>query len=111
MRQVSILKTTTDLESLEIADRVVTAFVVTADGVEQTTTTEEPIPASLVLLDPETREAVTLESDPLRWADLLPEAYRSGDYHVAVDVVDEDAPVAPVEFGETDEVAALIAQF
>lgn len=90
MRQVAILKTAADLETLEITDQLVTAFVVGSSGIEDVSCEEEPVPTRLRLRDPENGEAVTLESDPLRWAELLPTAYRSGDYHVAVDIVSEE---------------------
>lgn len=108
MRQVSISKTTTDLKTLDIRDRIVTAFTVGAEGIEQVTLKDEPIPATVSVMDPETGDAVTLESDPLRWADLLPSAYRSGDYHVAVDVVDEDDMPVVAASGDSEDIPSLL---
>src|SRR5436190_1825415 len=111
MRQVSILKTIADTDTLEIRDRVVTAFIVTPDGIGQVSIEEEPVPSSLKLLDPGSGDAITLESDPVRWADLLPTAYRGGDYHVAVDVAEEDDMLIRAAADDGGELAELVEQF
>ena len=103
MRQVSIFKIEADLETLEFHERLVTAFLVTPDGITDVSIEEEPVPAGLELLEVETRQRVTLESDPMRWAELLPGAYRSGDYRVGVDVADEEDMLIGAGVGDGDE--------
>jgi hypothetical protein len=55
-------------------------------GIEQIYEGEERVPRRVAVLDTDTGESVTLESNPERWAELLPSAFRSGDLTVAVDI-------------------------
>ena len=46
------------------------------------------------VLDPKSGDPVTVETNPLRWADLLPTAFRTGDYTVSIETVGEPDPSA-----------------
>ena len=57
----------------------------TVDGPEVLITGDERwVSLEIGVIDPETRSKVTFESDPERWAQLLPLAYRSGDVRVEI---------------------------
>jgi hypothetical protein len=72
---------------MEFVDQPVASFYVGESGIEHVEFGDEQIPRTVPILDlaaPEDARRVTLESDPLRWAELLPTAYSSGDYSVSV---------------------------
>lgn len=87
MRHVVIYKRTADLTRLDLREREVASFYVGDDGIERVEFGEDEIPRSLAVFDPAIDaniDRITLEDEPVRWAELLPTAYRSGDYRVAV---------------------------
>lgn len=88
------------------------SFYVSNDGIVRVEFGEEEVPRHVAVFDPVSTgpevERLTLDADPIRWAELLPSAYRSGDYRVAV------TKVASVDEGEltgrsgiSEELAAL----
>lgn len=86
MRHITISKTTADLHRLEFVAEPVVSFYVSERGTEHVDYGDDGIPRAVAVFDPhaEETERVTLEGNPLRWADLLPLAYRGGDYQVTV---------------------------
>ncbi len=87
MRHVVIYKRTADLQRRDLSEKPVASFLVGDNGIQDVQLGEDVIPRELVVFDISNGSAgtrVTLESDPIRWADLLSTAYRSGDYRVAV---------------------------
>lgn len=112
MRHVTISKTIADLHRLEFVDEPVASFSVSERGIEHVNYGEDRIPRDVAVLDPraEGAERVTLDNDPIRWADLLPLAYRTGDHQVTVseqaELEETKARVAP-EASVRDELEAL----
>ena|SRR2546423_7816688 len=94
MHRVTFNRSTYDFDRDEVVTNPIASFVVGEDGIEKVDFGEEFVPLEMTVLDPESREVVSLKSDPLRWAELLPSAFRSGDYFVSLD---EKEPVEPVE--------------
>lgn len=50
------------------------------------------------VLDPEARESVRFDEDPIRWLRWLPGSYRTGD--VIVNIVHDDDPPASITTGD-----------
>jgi hypothetical protein len=86
MRHVTIYQSVADVQRGDFAEEAVASFLVGPDGIARVEFGDEQIPRDIALLDLEGGQPsrVTLESDPLRWAELLPSAYRSGDFYVTV---------------------------
>lgn len=76
---------------MEFAFQPVASFFVGEHGIERIEYGEDAIPKSVAVFDPSLSdvEAVTLASNPIRWAELLPSAYRSGDVQVTVTETDD----------------------
>jgi len=96
MRHVTIHKSVTDLVRMEFNSQLVASFYVGENGIERVEYGENEIPRTVAVFDPAEADAerVTLDSNPLRWAELLPTAYRSGEYIVSV-VETKDASDSP----------------
>ena len=87
MRHVVIYKQVADLTRLDLLQREVASFYVGDNGIEKIDFGEEEVPRELAVFDPDAEgnvERITLDENPIRWAELLSTAYRSGDYRVAV---------------------------
>lgn len=115
MRHVTILRSEADLVRMEFVERPMASFYVGQSGIERVEFGDEQIPRTVAVFDPTADvdpvggvQRITLESDPLRWAELLPTAYRSGDYSVAV-VETPDASGKRRDEGEAEAVAHLEA--
>ena len=89
-RRVTISYSDYDFDRDAVVTAPLASFVVSEEGIESIDLGEEFIPVGMTVVDPGTREDVSFDADPLKWADLLPSAYRAGDYYVTV----EDAEVA-----------------
>lgn len=91
MRHVVIYKRTANLERLDLSEQPVASFYVGDHGIERVDFGDEEIPNDVAVFDPSSQngvDRVTLETNPVLWADLLGTAYRTGDYRVAVVKVD-----------------------
>jgi hypothetical protein len=112
MRHVTIYQSVADLQRGDFAEHAVASFVVGSRGIEHVEYGDEQIPRDIALLDLEEGQPtrVTLESDPLRWAELLPTAYRSGDYYVAVASGAEGRPEPDLVTAENQPAVALEAE-
>ena len=86
MHRITITRSDYDFDADRWLTETVCSFVVGPRGIEQVNEGEERIPRRVAVLDINSGESVTLESDPERWAELLPGAFRSGDLTVTVDV-------------------------
>jgi len=111
MRRIDIIRSTADLHRLDFIDQPVASFYVNEGGISHVEFGDEEIPRSVAVFDPadKTLTRVTLESDPVRWAELLPLAYRSGDYRIAVTATDHvpAAKSASVDSGIAAELEAI----
>lgn len=96
MRHITIDKSVTDLVRMEFKTEPLASFYVSENGIERVEYGEGEIPRTVAVFDPGESEGerVTLESNPVRWAELLPTAYRSGEYLVSV-VETKDASDTP----------------
>ncbi len=86
MHRITITRSDYDFDADRWLTETVCSFVVGPRGIEQIDEGAERIPRRVAVLDIDSGESVTLESDPVRWAELLPGAFRSGDLTVTVDV-------------------------
>ena len=86
MHRVTITRSDYDFDTDRWLTETVCSFVVGPRGIEQIDRGAERIPRRVAVLDIDSGKSVTLESDPERWAELLPSAFRSGDLTVTVDV-------------------------
>lgn len=110
MRHVIIFKRTADLARLDLSEQPVASFYVSSDGIVKVEFGEDQIPRDISVFD-ENADPITqltLTEDPLSWADLLPSAYRAGDYRVAVArVASADAEDELSTSGVTAELEAV----
>jgi hypothetical protein len=83
MKHVTIARAGYNFDTDTPYDEPVAVFTVDADGIH-VQSGEEFIPKTMPVYDVQARRDVTLEDDPERWAELLPSAYRAGDYFVVV---------------------------
>jgi len=87
MHRITITRSDYDFDADRWLTETVCSFVVGPRGIEQIDQGDERIPRRVAVLDIDSGESVTLQSDPERWAELLPSAFRSGDLTVTVDIV------------------------
>lgn len=88
MKLIAVEQYNTETQHPEtIAQLVVSEAGVLAEDGE-----EADMVRAIPVIDPESGDQVTSDSEPLRWADLLPTAFRSGGIGVAVTDV-EDTPI------------------
>jgi hypothetical protein len=96
MQHVKITRSDYDFDTDRWQTETVSSFLVGPDGIVQVEEGEERIPRRVTVLDIDTGQDVTLESDPERWAELLPGAFRSGDLTATADAVpDLESVLAP----------------
>lgn len=86
MHRVTITRSDYDFDADRWLTETVCSFVVGPHGIDQIVEGEQRIPRRVAVLDIDSGESVTLESDPEHWAELLPSAFRSGDLTVTVDI-------------------------
>ncbi len=86
MHRITITRSDYDFDADQWLTETVCSFIVGPRGIEQIDAGAQRIPRRVAVLDIDSGESVTLESDPERWAELLPSAFRSGDLTVTVDV-------------------------
>jgi len=110
MKHIIINRTDYDLDRDEFRATPVASFTVDETGVVAVEFGEENIPLQMTVLDVEADRTLSFEDDPLRWVELLPGAYRSGDYTVAVgDEVRPHPRVVSSAAGPAVAVAGLTA--
>lgn len=63
-------------------------FAVDGDGIHAEAGERTNVVATIPVIDPESGERVLSEEDPVRWARLLPLAFRSGDLAVRVQEIE-----------------------
>lgn len=85
MRIVTVWRSDYDFDTQMLTRSQVVRCIVGPSGI--TSTLKGEAPSGIPVLDPATGQQVTVQSDPERWADLLPGAFRSGDLFVVVDRV------------------------
>ena len=73
MRHITIYKSVTDLVRMEFKTEPLASFYVSENGIERVEYGEEEIPRTVAVFDPGESEGerVTLESNPVRWAELI----------------------------------------
>lgn len=112
MRQVIITKSDYDFDAEQWRTETVCSFIVGPQGIERVEVGADRIPTRVTVVDPSTGEEVGLETDPERWAMLLPSAFRTGDLTVSVDgerEVESGARSAPAREPALAEAAAFQA--
>ena len=85
MHRIIITRSAYDFDADTWLPETVCAFTVGPLGIEQIEEGDESIPRRVAVLDIDSGESVTLESDPELWAELLPSAFRNGDLTVTVE--------------------------
>lgn len=83
MKHVTLTRAAYDFDTDTPYDETVAVFNVDADGIH-IESGEEFIPTDISVFDVQHKRDVSLADDPERWAELLPSAYRAGDYSVVV---------------------------
>jgi hypothetical protein len=98
MHRVIITKSNYDFDADQWTTETVSSFVVGPNGIEHVDEGADRIPRRVTVVDPSKGDDVSLESDPERWAVLLPSAFRSGDLTITVDAdrpIETEAVPAP----------------
>ena len=109
MRHITIHKMVTDLVRMEFKTQMLASFYVGENGIERVEYGEDEIPRTVAVFDPAESDGqrVTLDSNPLRWAELLPTAYRSGEYSVSVVETKDASDTPPITSAITTEMQAV----
>ena len=94
MRRVTLLQYSFAPEPGGVTKTVTARLLVGPEGVEQVEHGDAESLLRVSVLDPKSGDPVTVETNPLRWADLLPTAFRTGDYTVSIETVGEPDPSA-----------------
>lgn len=95
MHHIIVTRSDYDFDANDWLTKTLCSFDVGPGGIERVVEGADQIPSRVAVLDIETGQSVTLESDPERWAELLPSAFRSGDLAVHVDVATAEAETGP----------------
>lgn len=115
MHHIVVTHSDYDFDANHWLTKTLCSFDVGPGGIERVFEGADQIPSRVAVLDIETGQSVTLESDPERWAELLPSAFRSGDLAVHVDVATAEVETRPeqearlVSAGEAISLGELFA--
>jgi len=104
MHHIVVTHSDYDFDANHWLTETLCSFDVGPEGIERVFEGADQIPSRVAVLDIENGQSVTLESDPERWAELLPSAFRSGDLAVHVDVATAEVATAEVETGPEQDI-------